>query len=129
MGSPDVRFVWALEHDALHWGTPAELLAMPLALCVNRFVFFPNETGVTADAARFVAAFVDRQDFRSDRHEPPDDAREPARPALEMEAVAARVVDDERGAPGRAMATNGLPGPAQPGPGPRGPCTRGRCRG
>ena len=29
-----------------------------LALCMNRFVFFPNETGVTADAAVLFAAMV-----------------------------------------------------------------------
>jgi hypothetical protein len=39
------------------------LLAIPLALCVNRFVFFPNETGVTADAAVLFAAMVA---FRAD---------------------------------------------------------------
>ena len=34
------------------------LLAVPLALCMNRFVFFPNEVGVTADAAVIFAAVV-----------------------------------------------------------------------
>ncbi len=34
------------------------LLAVPLALCMNRFVFFPNEVGVTADAAVIFAAMV-----------------------------------------------------------------------
>ncbi len=39
------------------------LLAIPLALCMNRFVFFPNEVGVTADAAVVFAAMVG---FRGD---------------------------------------------------------------
>jgi hypothetical protein len=39
------------------------LLAVPLALCMNRFVFFPNEVGVTADAAVIFAAVVG---FRQD---------------------------------------------------------------
>jgi hypothetical protein len=39
------------------------LLAIPLAWCMNRFVFFPNEVGVTADAAVIFAAVVA---FRSD---------------------------------------------------------------
>jgi hypothetical protein len=34
------------------------LLALPLALCMNRFLFFPNEIGVTADAAVVFAAMV-----------------------------------------------------------------------
>jgi hypothetical protein len=33
-------------------------LAVPLALCMNRFVFFPNEVGVTAEAAVLFAAIV-----------------------------------------------------------------------
>ncbi len=33
-------------------------LAIPLALCMNRFVFFANEVGVTADAAVLFAAIV-----------------------------------------------------------------------
>ncbi len=33
-------------------------LAVPLALCMNRFVFFPNEVGVTAEAAVLFAAVV-----------------------------------------------------------------------
>jgi hypothetical protein len=37
---------------------PLLLLAVPLALCINRYVFFPNETGVTADAAVLFAAMV-----------------------------------------------------------------------
>ena len=34
------------------------LLALPLALCMNRFLFFPNEVGVTADAAVIFAAMI-----------------------------------------------------------------------
>jgi len=34
------------------------VLAIPLALCMNRFLYFPNEIGVTADAAVIVAAMV-----------------------------------------------------------------------
>ena len=33
-------------------------LAIPLTLCMNRFVFFPNEVGVTAEAAVLFAAVV-----------------------------------------------------------------------
>jgi hypothetical protein len=42
------------------WPTPGVLLlfAVPLGLCMNRFVFFPNEVGVTADAAVVLAAIV-----------------------------------------------------------------------
>jgi hypothetical protein len=42
---------------------PLLLLALPLALCMNRYLFFPNEIGVTADAAVLFAAVVA---FRSD---------------------------------------------------------------
>lgn len=34
------------------------VLALPLAWCMNRYVFFPNEIGVTADAAVLFAAMV-----------------------------------------------------------------------
>jgi hypothetical protein len=34
------------------------VLALPLALCMNRYLFFPNEVGVTADAAVIFAAMV-----------------------------------------------------------------------
>jgi hypothetical protein len=34
------------------------LLAIPFALCMNRYLFFPNEVGVTADAAVMFAALV-----------------------------------------------------------------------
>jgi hypothetical protein len=34
------------------------VLAIPLALCMNRYLFFPNEVGVTADAAVIFAAMV-----------------------------------------------------------------------
>lgn len=34
------------------------LLAVPMALVINRFVFFPNETGFTADAAVLFAAIL-----------------------------------------------------------------------
>ncbi len=37
---------------------PVLLLAIPMALCMNRFVFFPNEMGITADAAVIFAAMV-----------------------------------------------------------------------
>jgi len=37
---------------------PMLLLALPLALCINRFVFYVNEVGVTADAAVVFAAVV-----------------------------------------------------------------------
>ena len=42
------------------WPAPGVLLlfAVPLGLCMNRFVFFPNEVGVTADAAVVLAAIV-----------------------------------------------------------------------
>src|SRR4029079_1727106 len=39
------------------------LLAVPLAMCMNRYLFFPNEVGITADAAVIFAAMVT---FRSD---------------------------------------------------------------
>ncbi len=39
------------------------VLALPLTLCMNRFVFFPNEVGVTAEAATLFAAIVG---FRSE---------------------------------------------------------------
>jgi hypothetical protein len=39
------------------------LLALPLTVCMNRFVFFANEVGVTAEAATLFAAIVG---FRSD---------------------------------------------------------------
>jgi hypothetical protein len=34
------------------------VLAIPLALCMNRYLFFPNEVGVTADSAVLFAAMV-----------------------------------------------------------------------
>jgi hypothetical protein len=34
------------------------VLAIPLAMCMNRYLFFPNEIGVTADAAVLFAAIV-----------------------------------------------------------------------
>src|SRR4051812_3191275 len=34
------------------------VFAIPLALCMNRYLFFPNEVGVTADAAILFAAMV-----------------------------------------------------------------------
>ena len=42
------------------WPSPALvlLLAVPLAWCMNRYVLFPNELGVTADAAVIVAAML-----------------------------------------------------------------------
>lgn len=39
------------------------VLALPLAVCMNRFVFFPNEVGATAEAAALFAAIVG---FRSE---------------------------------------------------------------
>jgi hypothetical protein len=46
------------------WPAPGMLLlcVVPLGLCMNRFVFFPNEVGVTADAAVVIAAIVVFQD-------------------------------------------------------------------
>jgi hypothetical protein len=42
------------------WPSPGPLLllALPLALCINRFVFYVNEVGVTGDAAVVFAAIV-----------------------------------------------------------------------
>ncbi len=42
------------------WPAPGLLLvvAIPLAWCMNRYVLFPNETGVTADAAVIVASLL-----------------------------------------------------------------------
>jgi len=44
--------------DGSPWRASLLVLVIPLAFCMNRYVFFPNETGVTADAAVIFAAVV-----------------------------------------------------------------------
>lgn len=55
---------WLLAGDAeLPPLSACVVLAVPLTLCMNRFVFFPNEVGATAEAATLFAAIVG---FRSE---------------------------------------------------------------
>ena len=62
-----LAIVVALAASHQPWPEPGPLLllAIPLALCMNRFVLFPNEIGVTADAAVILAAIVA---FQHDAH-------------------------------------------------------------
>jgi hypothetical protein len=57
-GALAVVVVLAAEGAAWPPPGPLLLLALPLALCINRFVFYVNEVGVTGDAAVVFAAIV-----------------------------------------------------------------------